>query len=361
VKGVCLPAISGTERSKALALGFGAYPFTVLYSSPDGQIMEILDGFDGAARERAAGLLREGDIVAFPTETVYGLGADAFNPEAVAKIFELKKRPRFDPLIVHIAGRETVETLAASVPDAAVRLMERFWPGPLTVILPKRPVVPDIVTAGLATVGVRMPNHPVALDLIKRLGRPVAAPSANPFGYMSATTARHVARLFDDGLPLVLDGGPASYGIESTVVSISGGRVRVHRHGSVSMEELAACVGEVFEKKQDGEGVYEAPGETPYHYAPHTPLRVIGDASEIKVENSAFLAFKKPKNGPAARHVRVLSEKGDLREAAARFFSSLIELDGTASEVIYAEAMPETGLGRAMMERLKKAARKTRA
>ncbi len=320
--------------------------------------MEILDGYDASALKRAAGLLKGGDIVAFPTETVYGLGADAFNPQAVAKVFELKKRPHFDPLIVHIAANTTVEEIASSVPLVARRLMERFWPGPLTVILPKKPVVPDIVTAGLATVGVRMPGHPIALDLIRALGRPIAAPSANPFGYMSATTARHVARLFREGLPLVLDGGPASFGIESTVVSITeDGRVRVHRHGSVSVEELAACVGEVVEKKQDGGGC-ESPGELPYHYAPHTPLRVIGGPAEIKVENSAFLAFRKPEGG-IARHVRVLSEKGDMREAAAGFFSSLIELDATASEIIYAEAIPETGLGRAMMERLRKAAAKT--
>lgn len=340
------------------AAAFDGSALSALYSIGENrETMEILNGFDPSGLERAVRLLAAGGVVAFPTETVYGLGADAFNPEGVAKIFELKGRPRFDPLIVHVAGYESVEIIAASVPRKARRLMERFWPGPLTVILEKKRIVPDIVTAGLQTVAVRMPGHPVALDLIRRLGRPVAAPSANPFGYMSTTTARDVARLFDRGLPLILDGGPASYGIESTIVSFAGGKVRLHRHGSVSAEELASTVGDVIEKEQDGS--CEAPGEMPYHYAPHKPLRVIRSLSEIEVENSAFLAFRKPGNGVAARHVRVLSEKGDLREAAARFFSTLIELDRTSSEIIYAEAMPEKGLGKAMMERLRKAARKT--
>jgi L-threonylcarbamoyladenylate synthase len=318
--------------------------------------MEILDGFDGLAKDRAVALLRDGEVVAFPTETVYGLGADATNAKAVAKIFELKKRPRFDPLIVHIARKESVADLARSVPAQARLLMDRFWPGPLTVILEKTEIVPDIVTAGLQTVGIRMPGHPVARDLIERLGRPIAAPSANPFGYMSTTSAGDVARLFDRGLPLILDGGPSSYGIESTIVSVRDGVVRLHRHGSVSVEELTSVVGEVFEKEKDG--TCESPGELPYHYAPHTPLRIIRKPSEMEAENSAFLAFTGPGAGVRARHVRVLSGKGDMREAAACFFSSLIELDRTGVDVIYAEAIPETGLGRAMMERLRKAAKK---
>ncbi len=320
--------------------------------------MEILDGFDALAIERAVTLLRHGEVVAFPTETVYGLGADAFNADAAARIFELKKRPRFDPLIVHIARKESVADLARSVPPQAARLMDLFWPGPLTLIMEKTDIVPDIVTAGLKTVGIRMPGHPVALELITRLGRPIAAPSANPFGYMSTTTAADVAHLFDHRLPLILDGGPASYGIESTIVSVRDGAVRIHRHGSVSAEQLAEAVGKVVEKEHD-DATCESPGELPYHYAPHTPLRIVRTPSEIEVGNSAFLAFRQPQGPVRARNVRVLSPSGDMREAAARFFSSLIELDGTASEIIYAEALPERGLGRAMMERLRKAAKKT--
>lgn len=318
--------------------------------------MEILDGFDPAALERAVWLLRRGEVVAFPTETVYGVGADAFNAEAVARIFELKRRPHFDPLIVHISEKAWLSKLVSHVPPKARILMDRFWPGPLTIILKKKALVPDIVTAGLSTVGIRMPGHKVAIELIKMLGKPIAAPSANPFGYMSTTSARDVAALFDEKLPLILDGGPSSYGIESTIVSISEEKVRVHRYGSVSMEELVDTVGEVFEK-EPGE-VCESPGELPYHYAPHTPLKIVGTAEQIEVADSGFLAFKKPVGEARSRHVRVLSEKGDLREAAAHFFSFLIELDREKTSVIYAESLPEAGLGKAMMERLRKAAKK---
>ncbi len=223
---------------------------------------QIANGFDHEALARAASLLRDGEVVAFPTETVYGLGADAYNPVAVAKIFELKKRPHFDPLIVHISRTEWVGDLAEETPPQARLLMDRFWPGPLTIILRKNLTVPDIVTAGLPTVAIRMPSHSVAIDLLNRLGRPIAAPSANPFGYVSTTKAADVASLFDDRLPLVLDGGQSTFGIESTIVSLSEGQVVLHRHGSLSLEELSAVVGEVVERKAAG-GVCEAPGELP--------------------------------------------------------------------------------------------------
>jgi L-threonylcarbamoyladenylate synthase len=238
--------------------------------------------------------------------------------------------------------------------------MERFWPGPLTIILRKRERVPDIVTAGLPTVGIRMPRHPVAIALLEKLGRPVAAPSANPFGYMSTTSALDVATLFEGRLPLILDGGSSSYGIESTIVSLLDGRVRLLRHGSITVEELEEAVGPVVKKGHDGARC-EAPGETAYHYAPHTPLRIVVGPEEIEAADSAYLAFRAPAAGVRSRHVRVLSERGDLREAAARFFSSLIALDREGVKIIYAEKMPETGLGKAIMERLRKAARKTGA
>ena len=318
----------------------------------------IRDGFDLEAVREAAALLSGGEPVAFPTETVYGLGADAFNPIAVARIFELKKRPRFDPLIVHIADRGWVARLAASIPGKAKVLMDRFWPGPLTIILDKRDSVPDIVTAGLPTVGIRMPRHPVAQTLLEHLGRPIAAPSANPFGYMSTTSASDVASLFDGALPLILDGGASSYGIESTIVSIAEGHVRLHRHGSVTVEELTSVVGPVLEKGHD-DMTCESPGELPFHYAPHTPLRIVSSPQEIIKEESCFLAFAEPSGKVRSCHVRVLSPGGDLREAAGRFFSSLIALDREGMDVIYAERVPDRGLGRAIMERLRKAAKKT--
>ena len=318
---------------------------------------EILDGHSPASIERAVTILREGGVVAFPTETVYGLGADACNALAVARIFEVKKRPHFDPLIIHLAERAWVQRYAKSVPQQAEKLMDRFWPGPLTIIFEKQALIPDIVTSGLPTVAVRMPSHPVARDLIAGLGKPVAAPSANPFGYVSPTKALHVARMFSGKLPVVLDGGSSFFGLESTIVSVRDGRVILHRHGAVSLEELVEAVGDVDEKRADG--VIDAPGQLPYHYAPHKALKIVRTPEEITTPESSFLAFRTPATKPASKHVRTLSPDGDLREAAANFFSFLIELDCEESDIIFAEQIPETGLGRAMMERLKKAAKKS--
>lgn len=317
---------------------------------------DILDGHDPTAIERAAGLLRQGDLVVFPTETVYGLGADAADALAVARIFELKKRPRFDPLIVHIAEKAWLQELVLRIPAAAQELIERFWPGPLTIILEKRETIPAIVTAGLPTVAIRMPSHPVALELIRAFGAPIAAPSANPFGYVSPTRASHVAEMFKGKVPLILDGGAAAFGIESTIVSIRDGKIVAHRHGAVSIEELERVVGPIRENPAGDRP--EAPGELPFHYAPHTRLVIVDSVDEITIGNSGFLAFGQPESPPKSRVLRVLSPRHDLREAAAHFFSHLIELDKEHVEVIYAERLPETGLGRAMMDRLKKASRR---
>jgi L-threonylcarbamoyladenylate synthase len=318
--------------------------------------MELVDGFEPASIERAVTMLKGGDIVAFPTETVYGLGADALNPYAVAKIFEMKKRPKFDPLIVHVGDREWIFRIAVNVPSVVVSLVERFWPGPLTIILGKKEIIPDIVTAGLPTVGIRMPSHPVALNLIRSLGSPIAAPSANPFGYMSPTKATHVAKMFRDMTGLILNGGDSTFGIESTIVSLKDDRLYLHRHGAISMEELSVIAGGVREKESDD--TCEAPGELPFHYAPHKPLRIISSLSDIETAESSFLAYMTPKKTPLSRHVRILSPTGDLREAAANFFSYLIDLDCEDIRTIYAEKLPETGIGKAMMERLKKASKK---
>ncbi len=318
--------------------------------------MEILDGAETASIEKALAFLRAGDIVAFPTETVYGLGADALNPYAVAKIFEVKKRPKFDPLIVHIGDKRWLSLFADHMPVEVVRLTEKFWPGPLTVILPKKPIIPDIVTAGLTTVGIRMPSHPVALRLIKAFRNPVAAPSANPFGYMSPTKAVHVAKMLKDRLPLILDGGDSVFGIESTIVSCRDNRVYIHRHGAITVEELERVVGNIYENKEDG--ICESPGELPFHYAPSRPLKIITSMDEIRHANSSFLAFRNPPEQPDAKYIKVLSPDGNLREAAANFFSYLIELDHHDVDVIYAEKIPEQGIGKAMMERLRKASKK---
>jgi L-threonylcarbamoyladenylate synthase len=319
---------------------------------------EIINGLDPASIERAVAALNRGDVVAFPTETVYGLGADATNSVSVARVFEIKRRPHFDPLIIHIGRKEWLPSFTKVFPSEAQKLVDRFWPGPLTIILEKQPVIPDIVTAGLGTVAVRMPSHPVALNLINALGRPIAAPSANPFGYMSPTRARHVARMFEGKLPFVLDGGACAFGLESTIVSIQDGRLHIHRHGAISEEELVDVAGAVHGKRKDGP--IDAPGQLPFHYAPHKPLVIIKGLEEIRVAASSLLAFRAPAVAPRSQYLKVLSPTGDLRQAAANFFSYLIELDRTDIDVIYAEEIPEVGLGKAMMERLRKAAKKGR-
>jgi L-threonylcarbamoyladenylate synthase len=320
--------------------------------------MEFLNGFEHSSIEKAVEILKRGDTVAFPTETVYGLGADALNPYAVAKIFEIKKRPKFDPLIVHIGDREWISKIGEYVPPEAQKLIDRFWPGPLTLILKKKDAIPGIVTAGLSTVAVRMPSHPVALQLIRSFGNPIAAPSANPFGYMSPTNAQHVAKMLGEGVPLILDGGSSNYGIESTIVSFHEGKTYLHRHGAISFEDLSETAGSVYEKEKNN--TCEAPGELPYHYAPTKPLKIIKTIGEINNMQSSFLAFKKLSERPISKHVKILSSIGDMREAAANFFSYLIELDREDIDIIYAESIPETGLGKAMMERLKKASKKYR-
>ncbi|HOP85329.1 MAG TPA: L-threonylcarbamoyladenylate synthase [Syntrophorhabdaceae bacterium] len=319
--------------------------------------MEILNGFETSSVQRAVYLLKSGELVAFPTETVYGLGADAFNPYAVAKIFETKGRPRFDPLIVHIDTKEWLDKIAVEIPDKAKKLIEKFWPGPMTLILKKSNIIPDIVTSGLPTVGIRMPSHPVAKNLIKELRRPIAAPSANPFGYVSPTKAIHVANMLKNKIKLILDGGDSVYGIESTIISFQKEHVFINRHGAISLEEIQEVVGEVKDKKEIT-GTYESPGMMPYHYSPEKPLKIVNSPEEIDKKNSAFLAFKTPLKPVLSKYVRVLSEKGDLKEAASNFFSHLIELDQRDVEIIYAERVPEKGLGRAIMERLKKASKK---
>jgi len=318
--------------------------------------MEILNGFEDSSIERAIKLLSKGNVVAFPTETVYGLGADALNPYAVAKIFEAKNRPHFDPLIVHIGRKEWIYDYTEHVSQDALKLIDAFWPGPLTLILHKKSLIPDIVTAGLFTVAIRMPSHAVALKLIEAFQKPIAAPSANPFGYMSPTKVTHVARMLRDKIPMILDGGDSVFGIESTIISFQSHGVYIHRHGAISEEELSEHVEIIHDIKVDS--VYRSPGELPYHYAPMKPLRIVHNIDEIKTANSSFLAFREPSTVPISRYTKVLSKTGDLKEAAANFFSDLIELDREDVEIIYAERVPETGIGRAIMERLKKASKK---
>jgi L-threonylcarbamoyladenylate synthase len=312
---------------------------------------------DDAVR-RAADILRQGGLVAFPSETVYGLGADATNPTAVARIFEVKERPHFDPLIVHLAKADWLDRLASSVPSEASRLAGRFWPGPLTMVLPKREIIPDIVTAGLATVAVRVPSHPVAHAMIERAGVPVAAPSANRFGRISPTTAQAVAAELDDRIDLILDGGPTPHGVESTIVEFAADGPRLLRPGPITREELSECLVREIALATHAASAPTAPGQFPRHYAPTTPLRLLTQAAEFTPrpgQKVGLLAFRSAPLGSRFAAVEILSLRGDLRSAAASLFGAMRRLDAAGLDLIVAEAVPDTGIGLAIMDRLRKA------
>ena len=306
---------------------------------------------------RAAAVIRGGGLVAFPTETVYGLGADAFNPLAVARIFEIKNRPYFDPLILHIADFNDLSKLILDLPVPAERLIKRFWPGPLTVVLSKKDEVPDIVTAGLPTVAVRMPDHFMALSLIQAAGSPIAAPSANPFGYVSPTTAEHVRDQLGDQVDLILDGGPCEIGLESTILSFLEERPRLLRPGGLPLEEIESIIGTV-EIRPIGENSPSSPGRLPKHYAPRTPIVVEGWEKHLDNDQNkkvGLLAFREVRVSLPFQHVELLSPGGDLREAAANLFAAIRRLDAMNLDLILAEPVPEVGLGRAIMDRLRRA------
>ncbi|HYL27039.1 MAG TPA: L-threonylcarbamoyladenylate synthase [Candidatus Nitrosotalea sp.] len=309
---------------------------------------------DAAGIAYAAALLRGGGVVAFPTETVYGLGAAALDSRAVARIFEIKQRPHFDPLIVHVLDSAMLERVAAEFPAAARRLAQQFWPGPLTLVLPKRPKVPDLTTAGLCTVAVRMPSHPVARALLAAVGAPLAAPSANAFGHLSPTCAEHVAAGLGEGPDLILDAGPSEHGIESTVLAVEETGLVLLRPGAIEAEAIEEIAGRLL-RESDRETV-RSPGRLPRHYSPRTPLRLIEPAlvPEQERRGAGALVLREPFAGYAA--TRILSAGGDLREAASRFFGALHELDALGLDRIDAQPLPRQGLGAAMMDRLSRAA-----
>ena len=311
-------------------------------------------------RVAAVELLRKGCVVALPTETVYGLAGQALNPIAVAKIFEAKERPRFDPLIVHLPNRDwlgKIVDVPAGDRQLIDRLTEKFWPGPFTMVLPKREIIPDIVMAGLDTVAVRLSAHPVFADIIAELDEPLAAPSANRFGRISPTTARHVLDELDGRIPLIIDAGPTEHGIESTIVGIRDGKIMIFRRGPVTHEQLSEFA-EVTWMSAASE--ISSPGQLPSHYAPRTPLRLIDNAEGFPVEKDrcvGLLAWNGAFRGPQAfAAVRILSDRRDLKEAAANLFRYLRELDTLSLDLIVAERVPPQGLGAAIMDRLERAA-----
>lgn len=305
---------------------------------------------DGAAIADAARILKRGGLVAFPTETVYGLGADARNDSAVAAIYAAKGRPRFNPLIVHVADLSEAET-HAGFGDTAQRLAQTFWPGPLTLVLPRRAgcKLSALVSAGLDTVALRVPSHPVARRLLEAAQMPIAAPSANPSGRISPTRAEHVAEGFGDKVDLVLDAGATPVGIESTVIGFANGRPVLLRPGGIAREAIEALTGRLAPSEA---GKVSSPGQLESHYAPRTPLRL--NAKEVE-HDEALLAF-----GPAvpqgARVALNLSAAGNLDDAASNLFAMLRALDKTGVARIAVMPIPHTGLGEAINDRLKRAA-----
>jgi L-threonylcarbamoyladenylate synthase len=298
---------------------------------------------DAETLARAAQLIRAGRLVAFPTETVYGLGANAFDADAVARIFAAKRRPRQSPLIVHADSIEMARTLAREWPDAADRLARRYWPGPLTLVLPKQPSIPDIVTAGLATVGLRVPAHPLALALIRAAGVPIAAPSANPFTELSPTIAEHVRQSLGDAVDLVLDGGPSTVGIESTVLSLVGGEAVLLRPGVIPLPEIEALIGTVRVAQAAGDGPHASPGMHARHYRPRTPLLMLALVDPPPAGRGAWLRLgREMPTDPSAY--------------AAALYAELHRLDTQGFDWIAVEAPPDTADWAGVRDRLKRAA-----
>lgn len=306
----------------------------------------------------AAATLRAGQLCAIATETVYGLGANALDEQAVARVFAAKNRPHFDPLIVHVVSEAWLQRLVSDFPPAARKLAAAFWPGPLTLVLPKTELVPDLVTSGLPSVAIRMPAHPQARELLRQVDLPIAAPSANPFGQLSPTTAQHVADSLGDKIDLILDGGPASVGVESTVVSAAGECVEILRHGGITQEQLEAALNAAVAARTSHSGAAPSPGMLSQHYSPTTPLIVTADWRSLAVERSrAGLMLLQPDDfSTDFAAVEVLTTDGDLTTAAARFFAALRRLDHCGLDVLIAAPFPEIGLGRALNDRLLRAA-----
>jgi L-threonylcarbamoyladenylate synthase len=296
---------------------------------------------------RAAELIRAGQLVAFPTETVYGLGANALDRRAVRHIYEVKGRPATSPLIVHISGIQMVQTVVSNWPPEAESLASRWWPGPLTLVLPKSAAIPGIVTAGLATVGVRCPAHPVALELIREAGLPIAAPSANRFGLVSPTAAHHV-RL--PGVAMVLDGGPCSVGIESTVLSLAGDNPVLLRPGIIPLQEIEAMIGAVSTYRRDSASD-PSPGLQARHYSPHTPLVLVRGGALPGFGRGGYLHLDSP--APAAVPVAM---PHDPASYAAMLYSKLHELDAMALDWIAVELPPGTPQWAGILDRLHRAA-----
>ncbi len=318
------------------------------------------DNLDSDVIFKAAKAIRDGELVAFPTETVYGLGANALDAEAVAKIFIEKERPSFDPLIVHISNIEDIKLLTLSIDNRIYKIAETFWPGPLTMVLPKSTIVPDIVTSGLPTVGIRMPNNKIALSLISASQRPIAAPSANKFGKISPTKAEHVKKQLK-GVKHILDGGSTKIGIESTVITLKDDGFLILREGYITAEDLIKVIPQ--SKESITNNILESPGLLKSHYSPDKPIYIESQLTKEQKEilnnqpkeNKAYISFS-GKTPDKYGIIEFLSKKSDLKEAASNLFSILHKLEECETvKYIVTESVPEEGIGIAIMDRLRKA------
>lgn len=308
---------------------------------------------------KAVAILKKESLVAIPTETVYGLAGNIYSENAIKSIFETKQRPLFNPLIVHIPSANYLENIVSYIPKKAKLLADKFWPGPLTLVLPKKDNIPDVITAGKTTVAVRVPNHPVTLELLKQLDFPLAAPSANPFNRISPTTAQHVESYFKNKIEMVLDGGACKNGIESTIIGFEDDTPIVYRLGSISIEDIEAVVGEISVKNKK-ENNPEAPGMLNKHYAPSTPTVLSTNVSEELKKHPnkriGILSFKTSFENHAVQHQIIVSAKGDLAEATSKLYDALHELDNLDLDIIIAEIFPDVGLGKSINDRLQRAA-----
>ena len=312
--------------------------------------------------QKAIALLNANELVAIPTETVYGLAGNIFSEKAINSIFETKQRPHFNPLIVHIASVDELEIIVEAIPEKAKLLAEAFWPGPLTLVLPKKSIIPDVITAGKDTVAVRIPNHPITLELLQQLDFPLAAPSANPFNRISPTSAKHVEDYFGEKIKMVLDGGNCKSGIESTIIGFNDEQPIIYRLGSTSIEEIDKVIGKVQIKNKSTKPKSDspsAPGMLARHYAPKTKTVLVENLCEevSRYENLkvGVLSFQ---NKIEAEHVSfqiALSKSGDFAEAASKLYDALHQLDAQNLDVIIAERFPDFNLGTSINDRLERA------
>ncbi len=311
--------------------------------------------------QRAVEILNKEELVSIPTETVYGLAGNIYSEKAVSKIFEMKSRPLFNPLIVHIHAMEQLDQLASYIPPKARLLANSFWPGALTLVLKKNLQVPDSITAGKDSVAIRMPNHPVTLALLQQLNFPLAAPSANPFGCISPTTAKHVEAYFGTKLQMVLDGGSCKNGIESTIIGFEHDEPVLYRLGAISIEDIEDVIGQV-DIKNKKEISPDAPGMLSKHYAPLTTTYLVTNVQEsiqsFPNKKIGLLLFSKEINSPQIIHQEILSKSGDFKEAAANLYAALHLLDRLKLDVIIAERLPDIDLGKSINDRLERATKK---